>query len=39
MNLENYIGVTPDFPKKGISFKDVSPLLRSPEAFKEAIDR
>ena len=39
MNLENYIGVTPDFPKKGISFKDVSPLLRAPEAFKEAIDR
>ncbi len=39
MDLEKYIGVTPDFPKKGISFKDVSPLLRDPDAFREAIDR
>ncbi len=39
MDLEKYIGVTPDFPKKGISFKDISPLLRDPAAFKEAVDR
>lgn len=39
MDLEQYIGVTPDFPKKGISFKDISPLLRNPEAFHEAVDR
>lgn len=37
MDLERYIGVTPDFPKKGISFKDVSPLLRDPEAFRYCI--
>lgn len=38
MDFEKYIGVTPDFPKKGISFKDISPLLQNPEAYKAAID-
>ncbi len=38
MNLKQYIGVTPDFPKKGISFKDISPLLKNPEAFQFCID-
>lgn len=38
MDYEKYIGVTPDFPKKGISFKDISPLLKDPDAFKSCID-
>ena len=38
MDYSKYIGVTPDFPKKGISFKDISPLLRNPEAFSSCID-
>ena len=38
MDLEKYIGVVPDFPKKGISFKDISPLIRNPEAFRCCID-
>jgi adenine phosphoribosyltransferase len=38
MDYEKYISVTKDFPKKGISFKDISPLLRDPEAFHSAID-
>lgn len=38
MNYEEYISVTPDFPKKGISFKDMSPILRNPEVFKSCID-
>ena len=38
MNYEKYIGVTKDFPKKGISFKDISPLLKNPDAFKSCID-
>ncbi len=38
MDLKKYIGVTPDFPKKGISFKDISPLLRTPEAFAYCVD-
>jgi adenine phosphoribosyltransferase len=37
-NYEKYIGVTPDFPKKGISFKDISPLLRDKDAFHACID-
>lgn len=37
MDYTKYIGVTPDFPKKGISFKDISPLLRDPEAFHSCI--
>lgn len=28
----------PDFPKKGILFKDITPLLANPEAFKAIID-
>jgi adenine phosphoribosyltransferase len=29
----------PDFPKPGITFKDITPLLADPEAFTEVIDR
>lgn len=37
MDYEKYIGVTEGFPKPGISFKDVSPLLADKKAFKSAI--
>ena len=37
MDLEKYIGVINNFPKKGISFKDISPLLKNPEAFRYCI--
>ena len=37
MKLENYIEVIPDFPKKGIQFKDVTSLMQNGEAYKEAI--
>jgi len=33
IQLRNYIRDIPDFPKKGIIFKDISPLLASGEAF------
>lgn len=36
--IERYIRDVPDFPKKGILFKDITPLLQSPEGLKEAID-
>ncbi|QNM93501.1 adenine phosphoribosyltransferase [Mycoplasma sp. Pen4] len=38
MNLKDYIIDVPNFPKPGITFKDISPLLNQPEAFKHVID-
>lgn len=37
MNLLDYLPGVPDFPKPGILFRDISPLLANPVAFKEAI--
>ena len=39
MDLAKYIRDIPDFPKPGILFKDITPLLNDPAAFQEAIDR
>lgn len=38
IDLREYIRDIPDFPKKGIIFKDISPLLKDKLAFREAID-
>ncbi|ADO76840.1 adenine phosphoribosyltransferase [Halanaerobium praevalens] len=37
MDLSQKIRNIPDFPKEGILFKDITPLLRDKEALKEAI--
>jgi adenine phosphoribosyltransferase len=37
MDLSQYIRDIPDFPKPGILFKDITPLLADPAAFQEAI--
>ncbi len=37
MNLSDKIRNIPDFPKEGILFKDITPLLKDKEALKEAI--
>src|SRR2546421_8745401 len=39
MDLSLYIRDIPDFPKPGILFKDITPLLADPVAFQHAIDR
>jgi adenine phosphoribosyltransferase len=39
MDLRQYIRDIPDFPKPGILFKDITPLLAEPRAFRYAIDR
>ena len=39
MNLTDYIKDIPDFPKKGILFRDISPLLKSPEGWGEVMRR
>ncbi len=38
LKLKNFINDIPDFPKKGIIFKDISPLIQSPEAFSYTVD-
>jgi len=39
MDLKNFIKAVPDFPKKGILFRDVTPLLYSPKAFAETTEQ
>jgi adenine phosphoribosyltransferase len=38
VNLEQHIRNIPDFPKKGILFRDITTLLNNKAALKEAID-
>ena len=37
--IESYIRDVPDFPKKGILFKDITPLLQSPQGLSTTIAR
>lgn len=37
LDLKHYIRDIPDFPKPGILFRDITPLLASPDAFRTAI--
>ncbi len=37
--LKKFIRDVPDFPRKGIIFKDITTLLNDPAHFKEAIDK
>lgn len=38
MNLRDYIRDIPDYPKKGILFFDITPILMSPKALNYAVD-
>ncbi|ANQ53070.1 adenine phosphoribosyltransferase [Thermosipho affectus] len=38
MELKKFIRDIPDFPEKGIIFRDITPLLKDAEAFKFSID-
>lgn len=38
LNLQSKIREIPDFPKRGVSFKDITPLLEDAKYFKELID-
>src|SRR3954451_10934490 len=37
-DLGSYIRDIPDFPKPGILFRDITPLMASPEGFRAAVD-
>lgn len=39
MDLSHYIAAIPDYPKEGIIFRDITPLLENPAAFRETIDQ
>lgn len=39
MDLAQMIRDVPDFPVKGILFKDITTLIKDPAAFREAVDR
>lgn len=36
--LDRYIREIPDYPKPGVVFRDITPLLASPAAFGRAVD-
>jgi adenine phosphoribosyltransferase len=39
MDLKAYVRDVPDFPKPGIMFKDITPLLQDPLALRYAVDQ
>jgi len=39
MNLKDYIRSIPDYPKKGILFRDITTLIKNEDAFAESIDK
>ena len=39
MELSKYIRSVPNYPKKGILFRDITTLIKNKEAFKETIDQ
>jgi adenine phosphoribosyltransferase len=39
MNLKNYIRSIPDYPKKGILFRDITTLIKDENAFAETINQ
>ena len=38
LNLKSFIREIPDWPRKGVNFKDITPLLQDAAAFRQAID-
>lgn len=39
VDVRDWIRDIPDFPKPGVLFKDITPLLSNPDAFRTAIDQ
>jgi len=39
MDLKNVIVDIPDFPQPGIIFRDLTPILENPDAFRTALDQ
>ena len=39
MDLKKYIRSIPDYPKKGVLFRDITTLIKDKDAFRECIDQ
>ncbi len=39
MDLQSHIAAVPDFPKPGILFRDITPLVAHPPALQAAVDQ
>ncbi len=39
MDLKKYIRDIPDWPKKGVLFRDLTPLFKDPAAFRYALEK
>ena len=39
MDLKKYIRSIPDYPKKGILFRDITTLIKNKDAFRDCIDQ
>jgi|TARA_B110000914_G_C15377860_1_gene406285 adenine phosphoribosyltransferase len=39
MNLKNFIRSIPDYPKKGILFRDITTLIKDEKAFTESVNQ
>ena len=39
MNLKNYVASIIDYPKEGILFRDITPLMGNGEAYKYSVDQ
>jgi adenine phosphoribosyltransferase len=39
MDLSQFVAIVPDYPKPGIEFKDITPLMDNGEAYRYATDQ
>jgi len=39
LDLKSLVRSIPDYPKKGILFRDITTLIEHPQGFKESVDR
>ncbi|MBR2812020.1 MAG: adenine phosphoribosyltransferase, partial [Solobacterium sp.] len=39
LNLEEYVASVRDFPKEGILFRDITPMVGDGEAYRESVKK
>ncbi|NLN50806.1 MAG: adenine phosphoribosyltransferase [Acholeplasmataceae bacterium] len=39
MNFKDFVATIPDFPTKGVQFRDITPLMLNGKAYKKACDQ